>query len=133
MTTLEIQQQIDQINLEITNLQAKKNILEKELISKSETFEEKFKAWVYSSEGKHLDWIIGEREYPKIRKYMDRNIEWDRHRTYDLVDIFEEQIEALLDPDFEANEWFTEEDLKEFREVAAEMMTKNVKSFVCDW
>lgn len=134
MDNEQIKKEILEINSKIEKLQSEKEELEKQLISQGSSFEENFLNWVNSDLGEELDWIPDKTELPHIRNYIDKYLDLERYRTYDLVEIFEEFIYYIENPEeLKDDEYISTERFEEFKLVAAEMMEENVKSFTCDW
>jgi len=100
-----IKKEISTVEKEISKLETLKKKLEKELIAKSDTFEAKFKAWMESGLGEHSRWLPSENEYPHLRAYIEKR-DLDRHRKYNLFDMFDEEIAILLEGK-EEDEYFT--------------------------
>ena len=130
----EIELEISKITKEISNLQNVKKELELQLISMSDSFEKKFLTWMNSDMGEHYRWIPDKSEFPTLRPYIEEHLDLERYRTYNLLDLFEEEIYYLENPEkLENNQFFSEEDMITFKKVAGEMMEKNIISFTCDW
>lgn len=130
----ELELEISKIDKEISNLQNVKKELEIQLLSITDNFEKKFLVWMNSDMGEHHRWLPSESEFPILRNYLQEHCDMQRYKTYNLLDLFEEEIYYLENPEeFENNKFFSEEDMMTFKKVAGEMMEKNIISFTCDW
>lgn len=132
------EQRVKNIKNQILLLESEKAIIESKLMKQATTFAEIWKIWRDSDSGEDYGWLVDEKSYPKIRKYCDKHFDMQRHQHIDLLERMEEDFyyafEALEEDmdDWEKENWNLDF-IKEIREVAEEMVAKNIKSFTCDW
>ncbi len=100
--------------------------LEKAELEKTPIFEKKLEIWANSENGINLDWVPSKYEYPTLREYVNER-ELHRYQTYDLRDLFEYEIECIIEGETLENVSDT------IRKVLEEAVAKNLHSFTFDW
>ena len=128
---------LQEIEKQIRDLQMEKVQLELEIIENCNSLGEKFYAWAGSSMGSISPYYPQFDEYPKLNKYIER-CEFNRYSTIDLIDYLDEDFYYAFQASQEELEKplggkYTIQKCQQIREVAEEMMIKNIKGFECDW
>lgn len=134
MNIQEIEYEINQIDKDIYALKIKKEELKKKLMSHGD-FAVRFSAWYnYSGFSVHIPHIPTKDSFPKFREYIDK-LELNRHQTYHLGDLFESELDYILDPacfdDMDREEFNAM--IEKFQPIFKKFMDGNVKSFEFDW
>jgi len=130
--------ELDSVDKQISVLTQRRNELQKEIINSSADFAIRFSTWYYGSGGRNLGYApsIGGK-FPNFTKWAkEKRFEFDRHRTYELENLFEEQLSLFLDPECYTLTHSPEAiDLlkKEYQPIFEEFMNNNINSFTYDW
>lgn len=129
-------ERLKQIEKEIKSLEKEKKTIEESLISSATTFNEKFRLWYNNGKKGHKSWILGEEEYPLLRKFIE-NGDFPRYKTIDLEYLVGDEVLALFLDDKYISAFKTEEDyqneVSKYQPAMEEAMRNNMKSFEMDW
>jgi L-rhamnose mutarotase len=124
--------QISAIDEKIAELQTQRNELAMQLNSEASTFTERVSAWQTRTDKEHLRYIPSEREYPKLRKYMDECLDVSRHQTVDIEEYLEDEIYMIINPE-NLEEYRTYSPKEIVREMLEEVIKHGIGSFTIDW
>ena len=130
-----LKKELQQIKDSIYIMQMKQAEIEHLLMEDSGSFKEKFDIWSGSSLGQEESYYPRQDKYPFLHKYLGR-MECDRHRAYDLFELMDEDLYYAFDAtpaELAKYPRYTPDRIQLIKDTAAEIMEKNISSFICDW
>ena len=131
MTKEEIEARLIEISGEIIVLKSERHKLEQDLLATATTWEDKFRIWYDNADGMEERWMPDRKEYPALRKMLDRR-DLDRHRTYDILEYFQDDICHVMFGETPFST-YSPEKIEDVKAMCKEIMEKNIISFKCDW
>lgn len=129
--------EISNIDYQISKLEQKKTAFVKNLLECNNlTLKERFIHWSSNCEKEH-PWYLQEHTWPIAYSILD-NRELNRHQTYNVRDLFEEELYPVIGDEMyvkgmiERGE-ITQEEIQKATALAEELIKGNCITFTYDW
>ena len=137
MNKTELQNELSKLDKEISSLEKKKEKIVKQLLKcKDLTLKERFQHWINNCDEEH-SWYLQPHTWPIADRILNGR-ELRRYQTYDVVNLFEDELYLVLGDEAEVADMLKDgeieqADIDEAIGLAEELIKGNCISFTYDW